>query len=140
MIKGKEIRMPGLVVYGDGGYDRDLAKQSVGKGWHGLIDEVFDMKEKSGTNIIQVKEKYAGLRIYISGYGYTNAGDAIYNDEFEKFIMDVEYRSFKICEQCGKPGKVRGKGWYYTSCDEHAKDGDVPHEYQPGDKYAEQEK
>ena len=121
-----EIRLPGFVIYSDGGYDRDLAKQSVGKGWAGLIDEIFDMKESlnlTNVPIVQVKEKYAGLRVYIGGYS-SNDNDPL--DQFEKFIQDAERRSLTICEQCGKPGAVRGHGWYYTSCDEHAKDGDLP--------------
>lgn len=132
--------MPGFVIYSDGGYDRQLAKDSVGKGWSGLIDEVFDKLEALGkpTTIVQVKEKYAGLRIYTGGYGYLDDGSEITMDDFEKFILDIEYRSFKICEVCGKEGKVRGKNWYYTSCDEHAHPNDnEPHKIQPGDEHDE---
>jgi len=123
----KEIRAPGFVVYENGGYDRDLAKQSVGQGWSGLIDEIFDLKESlnlSNVRIVQVKEKYAGLRVYIDLYS-SDENDPVY--KFEKFLHDTELRSFKICETCGKPGAVRGHGWYYTSCDEHARNGDLPH-------------
>lgn len=123
----KEIRAPGFTVYSDGGYDRDLAKQSVGAGWAGLIDEIFDLKEELKLNnvrIVQVKEKFAALRVYIDLYT-ADENDPLY--KFEQFVMDAERRSIHICELCGKPGAVRGRGWYYTSCDEHAKPGDLPH-------------
>jgi hypothetical protein len=130
----KQPRLPGYVIYEDGGYDRDLAKQSVGAGWAGLIDEIFDMKEASNlTNvrIVQVKEKFAGLRVYIDAYEIDETHPV---HQFEKFLHEAERRSFKICETCGRPGVVRGKRWYYTSCDEHAEPGDLPH----GDDNAEE--
>ncbi len=126
IFMNKEPRLPGFVIYEDGGYDRDLAKRSVGTGWVGLIDEIFDKKEKLQLNtvkIVQVKEKYGGLRVYIDGYEM-DENHPVY--KFEKFLHEVENRSFKICEACGKPGAVRGRHWYYTSCDEHAKNGDLP--------------
>lgn len=138
MLPKNEPRLPGGVIYSNGGYDRQLAKDSVGKGWSGLIDEVFDRLEALGKpiSIVQVKEKYAGLRIYI-GASYVDDEQKV--NELEKLIRDVEYKSLKICDVCGKEGKVRGKGWYYTSCDEHARAGDSePHKYQPGDHDAEE--
>ena len=121
-------RLPGFVVYENGGYDRVLAKQSVGEGWAGLIDEIFDVKESlnlTNVRIVQVKEKFAGLRVYIDNYALTEKENApLY--QFERVLQDVERQSCKICEMCGKPGARRGSGWYYTSCDEHAGDGDLP--------------
>jgi hypothetical protein len=113
------------------GYTREMGLNSVGKGWALLVNRVFDKLEstKGSIKIVQVKEKYAGLRIYTD---YSNT-------ELDKIIYDVENESLKTCEECGKPGKVRGKGWYYTSCDIHAKNGDTPHKYQPGDKDAKEE-
>ena len=94
------------------GYTRDFAKQSVGKGWHNLIDEVFDKLEKrfKMIKIIQVKEKWGGLRIYTD---YSN-------EEFDKFIQEIEKRSFTICEDCGSPGNLREGSWYRTLCEHHA--------------------
>jgi hypothetical protein len=134
----KQPRLPGFVIYEDGGYDRKLAKASVGSGWASLIDEVFDKLEELGnpTIIVQVKEKYAGLRIYTGTYD-TNRETTV--SKFDRFLGELESKSFTICETCGAPGKVRGRGWYYTSCEEHAKPGDEPHKYQPGDPYPEEE-
>ena len=54
----------------------------------------------------QVKEKYGTLSIY-----WTSATDDMYS------ITDAaETKSATTCEQCGKPGKLRGRGWVYTSC------------------------
>ena len=113
------------------GYTREMGLGSVGKGWAPLVNRVFDKLEttKGSIKIVQVKEKYAGLRIYTD---YSNK-------ELDAVINQAERQSLTMCEQCGKSGKVRGKGWYYTSCDEHAKNGDTPHKYQPGDKHAEEE-
>lgn len=126
-----KVKEPTEVIEFDGGYDRALAKESVGPGWASLIDEIFDKLDsmEDPPRIVQVKEKYAGLRVYLD----------VYIDELEKVILEAEKKSFKMCETCGKPGKIRGKGWYYTSCDEHARNGDLPHKYQFGDKNAEEE-
>ncbi len=56
-------RGAGFVIYDKQGYDIQLAKDSVGPGWASLIDKVFDAKPPD-LRIVQVKEKYAGLRIY----------------------------------------------------------------------------
>lgn len=56
--------------------------------------------------LMQVKEKYGTLRMYWSSYP----------KGFDKIERDAEKKSAKTCETCGKPGKVRGRGWYYCSC------------------------
>jgi hypothetical protein len=28
-------------------------------------------------------------------------------------------------EECGAPGKIRGRGWYYTACDKHTREEDL---------------
>mgnify|MGYP003341851229 CR=1 FL=1 len=99
------------------GYDREYAKQSVGEGWASLIDEVFDMLNamQNPPKIIQVKEKWGGLRIYDSAVYTTDIPT-----DFEKLIRDVEDRSFSICETCGKQGSLRKGSWMKTLCDIHA--------------------
>ena len=122
----EKVKEPTEVIEFDGGYDRTLAKESVGAGWASLIDEIFD-KMATMTNpplIVQVKEKFAGLRVYTDRYV----------PELEDVIQEAGKKSFKICQTCGKPGKTRGSRWHYTSCDEHAVNGDIPHGYQFGDR------
>lgn len=62
----------------------------------------------------QVKEKYGTLRFY--SYG----GD----DEIYGMIKMAEAMSATTCEICGNVGKLRGKSWVYTACDEHTKEED----------------
>lgn len=109
-MKPEEARIPGGVVLQNGGYDRELALQSVKSGWASLIHKIFDKKEELNTTarIVQVKEKWGGLRIYSD-----------YDEVFEPFIHEVERESFKICEQCGAPGDLRSGGWYKTLCEVH---------------------
>lgn len=60
----------------------------------------------------QVKEKFGTLRFYVHG-----------GDEYTNGIVAMaEAMSANMCETCGKPGKLRGRGWIYTACDEHSRD------------------
>jgi hypothetical protein len=108
------------MVYGSvnyKGYTREDALESVGTGWSTLINKVFDVLEtiKGTVKIVQVKEKFGGLRIYTD----------FSNKELDDIITKVEYESFLICEECGNPGKLRDGSWYATLCDAHA-DGRKP--------------
>jgi hypothetical protein len=78
----------------------------TGPGWYNLIDELSSKLEPMGVEAVQVKEKLAGLRYYIS-FG---------NDEAYELINKAEEESYKICEECGEPGKIRGKVWLKTLC------------------------
>lgn len=90
------------------GYTRENALESVGKGWASLINEVFDVYEniKGTIKIVQVKEKWGGLRIYTD---YSNS-------TLDEVIRKVEGLSVTICEDCGNAGKIIGTGWYRTLC------------------------
>ena len=57
----------------------------------------------------QVKEKFGGLRFYMS----------LTTDEMGRLIDEAEKQSFKICEICGEPGLIRGRSWLQTRCDKH---------------------
>jgi len=60
---------------------------------------------------VQVKEKFGGLRFYVSG-----ASENHYN-----YISFAESMSYRTCEQCGSPGKLYTDGWRKTLCSIHAK-------------------
>jgi hypothetical protein len=64
---------------------------------------------------VQIKEKFGTLRMYTNGY----------DDYIDGVIAMAESMSAITCEECGKPGKLRGGGWYYTACDEHTKESDL---------------
>lgn len=96
------------------GYTREHALQSVGEGWASLIHQVFDALDniKGTVKIIQVKEKWGGLRIYTD----------VYNKELENVIVDVGKKSIYMCEICGQDGTLRTNNSYYkTLCDIHHK-------------------
>lgn len=91
------------------------------EGWHPLILETLkkiqDISDEKGLDIevSQVKEKYGGLRIYLTGY----------TPEIERIIQEAEGKSLTICEVCGKSGSFRSNmdGWYLTRCDKCFHDG-----------------
>ena len=74
----------------------------------------MDEEAEKVPTVVQVKEKFGTLRFYIQ------AG----TDEHDNYISFAESMSARTCETCGKPGKTLGRGWYYTSCEEHAHDDD----------------
>ena len=83
----------------------------VGSGWNLLIKNLIQDLIRLGWNneVIQVKEKFGGLRFYI------NEG----TDEIHQRIAQAELESMKTCEITGKPGKIRTDiGWHRTLCDE----------------------
>jgi len=65
-----------------------------------------DEYKGSYPKAIQVKEKYGGLRFYMT------AG----NDEIYNLISKAEELSCKTCEECGSPGEERSGGWIRTLC------------------------
>lgn len=93
-----------------------------GDGWYDLLHSLcVDIKkiltqhpELVGFKVIQVKEKFGGLRFYISGG----------SDEIWKRIDQAEKQSLCTCEKCGKPGKLRGRVWLYTACLDHTSEVD----------------
>jgi hypothetical protein len=109
-MKATSPRYPTFVIYE--GYDLPLALESVGKGWAPLVEEVFSFIEKNRihSKVIQVKEKWGGLRIYTD----------VMHDALDRKIEEVSKKSFSICEQCGDPGALREGSWYRTLCDKHA--------------------
>lgn len=79
-----------------------------GDGWYGIIDWLCSQLSKEGNvQAIQVKEKYGGLRFYVS-----SATEGQY-----KNIDSAESISYFICEHCGSPFDVsQTKGWIQTLC------------------------
>jgi hypothetical protein len=101
-----------------------------GDGWYNIINQLCsniqhhvdwaqEQKEKYGRGegcsqvvAVQIKEKFGTLRFY------TNGG----NDQIYGMIRMAESMSAVTCEECGAPGKMRGRSWIYTACDAHAKE------------------
>lgn len=90
----------------------------VNDGWLPIIDQLCNtlqnMSDSDGLQIeaVQVKEKFGGLRFYVSQY----------DPNVEGLISKAEAKASKTCDVCGKDGKSRNiNGWIATRCDEHAK-------------------
>lgn len=103
-IKGKKMYTP-KGIRGNP-ITLEECKMQVGKGWHGLVEECYDLCVANKLDITQVKEKYGTLRFYVFG------GTAELYDKIE----DICARSANICEHCGAKGRIIDLGWYYTLC------------------------
>ena len=88
-----------------------------GDGWYKLLlklcNKIQDELNKSPAEIkknfrvVQVKEKFAGVRFYVQGG----------NDKIDAAIAKAEAESLRTCEKCGKKGDQKGSGyWILTLC------------------------
>ena len=105
-------------------YPRDIIMPmsfDCGDGWFNLLWRLCEDIEKTLAKpengrlkehfvVDQVKEKFAGLRFYVS----------LLDGGIDTLIDRAEYDSYRTCEECGEPGKPRDGGWYRTLCDKHA--------------------
>ena len=91
---------------------------AVGEGWWPIIESLCSsiqhhIKWKKGecpqVVVMQIKEKFGGLRFYYDG------GD----DYINGMVSMAESWANKSCETCGAPGKTREGGWIKTLCDHH---------------------
>jgi hypothetical protein len=84
-------------------------------GWFDLVWRLCEAIEALGPDedfkVEQVKEKFGGLRFYVSGG----------NEAIRGLIWKVQGQSHHICEVCGQPGSLRDdRRWIRTLCDHHA--------------------
>lgn len=72
------------------------------------VELAKDYELKQQFEVVQVKEKFGGLRFY------TNVGnDAIYD-----LISKAEDESYGTCEVCGEPATlIENNRWYKTICE-----------------------
>jgi hypothetical protein len=92
---------------------------SVGDGWYKLIYElvhdirVNDLKKGDWiTKATQVKEKFGGLRFYVTGT----------SDKNWALIRNAEQKSYAVCEETGSEVEVGtwNNGWVRTMCRKEA--------------------
>jgi len=62
--------------------------------------------------IVQIKEKFGGLRVYTNGITETH----------HAYIDFASAMASRTCEVCGSPGESRNTGWVKTLCDKHHKE------------------
>jgi hypothetical protein len=82
-----------------------------GPGWLPAIIPVLEICEARGIRVVQIKEKFGGLRIYLDDT----------DDDVHAAILLAESIASRTCEECGAPGELRGPGWYRTRCDDCAR-------------------
>lgn len=92
----------------------------TGEGWYELISDLVDDLAKIAPKfqVVQIKEKFGGLRFYVVGYILDYEGQTFYESLMYSRIAKAEQESFRVCEICGKPGEVRPGNWIHTLCDE----------------------
>lgn len=85
---------------------------SVPEGWRGIVAALCDELSVTGCSVVQVKEKFGGLRVYVN-----NGTEAALTA-----INAAELLARKTCQACGAGGAtLRTGGWARTLCDGCAK-------------------
>jgi hypothetical protein len=70
----------------------------------------FEQASSSQFEVLQVKEKFGGLRFYVN---------CRRNEAIRQRIGIAADESFRTCEICGQPGTLREARCIKTLCDEH---------------------
>ena len=101
--------------------DNDKVFWECGPGWSKVISPLVERISKLGGTVVQVKEKFGGLRLYFTpAEADSIAGEAAWA-ALQDDVDQAERDSYKICEICGKPGVLMTSGtWLKTVCPEHA--------------------
>ncbi len=103
---------------------KGLSYFEINEGWKGLVEEITSKIEtinnkyspSSYVRAAQVKQKFGGLRYYISIEDVEEQDVRYVYD----MIAEAEKRSFTICEYCGSPANTsRDRPYVETLCDEH---------------------
>lgn len=94
---------------------------SVGWGWADLVLECHSRLVAFDENykVLQIKQKFGGLRYY-----FTPSHPA-YTKYMSAKLIDLEKRSYLVCEICGQPGNLRTKEkqrYFQALCIEHSPD------------------
>lgn len=117
-VKRVNLTNPGKCFYPFKGFGIEC-----GKGWYEILDRLCtkietyldkNPEDKKEFYILQIKEKFGGLRFYTS-YVFK---------EIDKYIEEAEDKCDKTCEECGQPGKCNEGGWFSVLCDKCRKESD----------------
>jgi hypothetical protein len=86
-------------------------------GWFNLLDKAFqELNQFDGLRLVQVKSKFAALRIYYLPIAMEANNTYTYED-VDNIVGKYEQMSKTACEACGRPGKgVSCGGWLMTLC------------------------
>lgn len=86
-------------------------------GWDDLVNTLVTKLRELDPNleILQIKEKFGGLRAYIN----THSEEADVINAFNSLINEAEEKSYTVCEECGGVGRSTSlNGWYRTLCEQ----------------------
>ena len=115
------------------------------------LQKLLDSGKYEMIEFAQIKQKFATLRLYYDvkgpptpwwarvcwwlnhhlgrwkltrklSYKFNNL--AWRSDPVNRITSEAEWKSAVTCEVCGKPGKLRGRYWVYTACEEHTREQD----------------
>jgi hypothetical protein len=95
----------------------------VHAGWRGLTERLLEKLQRAITaqptderdrfRIVQLKEKFGSLTVYLATKG---------TPEMEAAIHDAREESATICDVCSAPGQLAERGplgWWSTRCPDH---------------------
>lgn len=93
-------------------------------GWDDLLLEANSELEKIDPDYIiaQVKQKFGELRFYtFHSDEFSESESDMDRQAFQEIITEVEEKSTRTCEHCGKDAVRRSGGRISVLCDDHAK-------------------
>lgn len=96
----------------------------IGTGWVNLVVQLDEqiVQLDPEYSISQIKEKFGGLRYYISISDCVDANDIDTIKKIRTLVYEAEDKSLSICDICGQDGKqlnVNGSGYIATRCEDH---------------------
>lgn len=103
----------------------------IDDGWFELVKGLCEsiMKLEPGPNfrVLQVKEKFGGLRFYCGGWPHKDGNYLCQDSEaIGKLIGAAENDSMETCERCGsKEGVTLSGGWVKAYCPVHRAERDA---------------
>jgi len=93
----------------NGIYNKEVVCREFGYGWNDLYEKLCGELEPYNAKIMQAKEKYGNLTVYLDEY------DKKAYEIVQKYYVLSQY----ICEQCGNKGIARQDLYYIrTLCDD----------------------
>ena len=95
-------------------FSKNFIGLECGKGWNGILIDMFENFRKNNIKIkmIQIKEKFGSLRIYIDFPENIEEYELL-----EKIIHEAENKSWTTCEGCGAENKISKKeSWIINFC------------------------
>lgn len=97
--------------------ERPKFEKSTGPGWERIVQPLIAFAEASGFEILQIKEKFGGLRFY---YKVPDAKYGFGSDESMDRLIDAAEREADVtCEWCGMRGKRTETNWVKVLCPKH---------------------